>query len=57
MQIRLLIPVGLLLATSATLANALITKEGVGVVEYLVGFAVLVVLLLSAFGVSRRALR
>jgi hypothetical protein len=57
MHVRLLIPVGLLLAASAALANALVTKESVGVVEYIVGFAVLILLLLSAFGVSRRALR
>jgi hypothetical protein len=46
----------LLVAASAALARALVTRHGVGPLEYVVGGVVLALLLLAT-AVSRRALR
>jgi len=57
MQLRPLIFAFLVLAAAATLARALITRDGVGVIEYIVGAAILAVLLVAVFRLSRRAIR
>ena len=56
-RIRTLFVAGVLVAAALALSNALIMRDGVGVVEYVVGVAVVVGLLLTALQVSRRALR
>jgi hypothetical protein len=49
---------GLLLAAAAfSLARALATHDGVGVIEYVVGVALVVVLAAAAFRAGRRAVR
>jgi hypothetical protein len=45
----------ILLAISLSLGQALVTRDGVGVFEYLVGAALLAALLLNALRLSRRA--
>jgi hypothetical protein len=57
MNFRTLVVVGLLVAMAFTLASALITRDGVGAVEWIVGIVVLVGLLLLAGHKSRRALQ
>jgi hypothetical protein len=56
-QRRSLLLAALLLAATVTLASALVTRDGVGAVEYLVGAAVLALLLTAVFRLSRRAIR
>jgi hypothetical protein len=49
---------GLLLAAAAfSLARALVTHDGVGPIEYLVGVVVVVLLGTAAFRAGRRAVR
>jgi drug/metabolite transporter (DMT)-like permease len=57
MNFRTLVVVGLLVAMAFTLASALITRDGVGAVEWIVGIVVVVGLLLLAGHKSRRALQ
>jgi hypothetical protein len=57
MNFRTLVVVGLLAAMAFTLASALITRDGVGAVEWIVGIVVVVGLLLLAGHKSRRALQ
>ncbi|HYZ78778.1 MAG TPA: hypothetical protein VE596_15540 [Gaiellaceae bacterium] len=47
----------LLVAASAALTRELVTRHGVGPLEYAVGGLLLAVLLLTATFISRRALR
>jgi hypothetical protein len=46
----------LLIAASAALTRELVTRNGIGSIEYVVGGVVLAALLLAAAAVSRRAL-
>jgi hypothetical protein len=55
-MIRSLLVAGLLLAVTVWLANALVTRDGVGAGEYVVGAALLAALVLTLFGVSRKAI-
>jgi hypothetical protein len=57
MNFRTLVVVGLLVAMAFTLASALITRDGVGAVEWIVGIVAVVGLLLLAGHKSRRALQ
>jgi uncharacterized membrane protein len=57
MRIATLVMVGLLVAAAITLTQALVTRDGVGIVEYVIGFAVVAGLLYLAFARSRRTLR
>jgi hypothetical protein len=56
MNLRALLMVGLLIAAAFALSRALITHDGVGAVEWVVGVAIVVGLLLLAAQTSRRAL-
>jgi hypothetical protein len=56
MQLRPLILAFLLFAAGVTLTRALITHNGVGVIEYIVGAAILGLLLVAVFRLSRRAI-
>ena len=56
MNLRTLVVVGLLVAAAFALSSALITHDGVGAVEWVVGIAVVLGLLLLAAQKSRRAL-
>jgi hypothetical protein len=57
MQLRPLIFAFLLFAAGVSLTRALITRNGVGVIEYIVGAAILSLLLVAVFRLSRRAIR
>ena len=57
MNFRTLVVIGLLVAMAFTLSSALITRDGVGVIEWIVGIVVVVGLLLLAAQKSRRALQ
>jgi hypothetical protein len=57
MNFRTLVVAGLLVAMAFTLASALITRDGVGAVEWIVGIVAVVGLLLLAGHKSRRALQ
>jgi hypothetical protein len=52
-----LVLAGLFLFAAASLAMELLQRNGVGLVEYLVGVALVAILLLVAFRMSRRAFR
>jgi uncharacterized membrane protein len=54
MKLRTLAVVGLLVAAAFTLSSALITRDGVGAVEWVVGTVIVVGLLLVAAHKSRR---
>ncbi len=56
MKLSTLVLVGLLFAAAFSLTTALMTHDGVGVVEYIVGFAAVAALLALAIQKSRRAL-
>ena len=56
MNLRTLVVVGLLVAAAFALASALVTGDGVGAVEWIVGIVIVVGLLLLAAQKSRRAL-
>ena len=55
MRLRPLIWALLLVAAAFSLAQALVTHDGVGAIEYLVGIAVVVLLAVAAFRAGRRA--
>jgi membrane protein DedA with SNARE-associated domain len=57
MKLRPLIWAGLLVAMAFSLARALVTHDGVGPLEYIVGIAVVVVLAAAALRAGRRAVR
>ena len=57
MKLRPLIWAGLLVAAGFSLARALVTHDGVGPVEYLVGVALVALLVGAAFRAGRRAVR
>jgi hypothetical protein len=57
MQLGRLALVVLLVAATAGLARALVTRDGVGALEYAVGGVLLALLLLGIASTSRRALR
>jgi hypothetical protein len=57
MRLRPLIFVIVLVAMAATVARAAVTRDGVGAFEYITVAAIIAVLLLCAFRLSRRALR
>jgi hypothetical protein len=56
MNFRTFVVVGLLVAMAFSLSSALVTRDGVGAVEWVVGIVVVVGLLLLAAHNSRRAL-
>jgi hypothetical protein len=56
MNLRTVVVVGLLIAAAFALSSALITHDGVGAVEWVVGIVIVVGLLLLAAQKSRRAL-
>jgi hypothetical protein len=55
MQLRPLILAFLLFVAGVSLTRALLTHNGVGVIEYIVGAAILGLLLVAVFRLSRRA--
>ena len=57
MNFRTLVVVGLLVAMAFALSSALITRDGVGAIEWVVGIVVVIGLLLLAAHKSRRALQ
>ncbi len=57
MNFRTLVVVGLLVAMAFALSSALLTRDGVGAVEWVVGIVIVVGLLLLAAQQSRRALQ
>ena len=56
-MMRSLLLAALLIAVAVTLATALVTRDGVGAVEYVVGAALLALLLVALFRVSRGVVR
>lgn len=56
-MMRSLLLAALLIAVAVTLATALVTRDGVEAVEYLVGAALLALLLVALFRVSRGVVR
>ena len=56
MNLRTLVVVGVLIALAFALASALVTHDGVGAVEWIIGIVIVVGLLLLASQKSRRAL-
>jgi hypothetical protein len=56
-MVRSVLLVALIVAVMVTLATALVTRDGVGPTEYVVGAALLVVLLVALFRVSLGAIR
>jgi hypothetical protein len=56
-RIRTLFVVGVLVAAAFALSSALVRHDGVGVFEYITGIAAVLVLLLGALRISRRAVR
>jgi drug/metabolite transporter (DMT)-like permease len=56
MNLRTLVVVGILVAVAFSLSAALITHDGVGAVEWIVGIVIVAGLLLVAAQKSRRAL-
>jgi uncharacterized membrane protein len=56
MQLRALVLALLLAALAFTLASVLMTRDGVGALEYVVGGVLLALLLLALARASRRAL-
>jgi hypothetical protein len=56
MNLRTLVVVGVLIAAAFALSSALVTHDGVGVIEWIVGIVIVVGLLLLAAQKSRRAL-
>ena len=56
MNLRTVVVVGLLIAAAFALSSALITHDGTGAVEWVVGILIVVGLLLLAARKSRRAL-
>jgi hypothetical protein len=56
MNLRTLVVVGLLIAAAFALSSALITHDGAGALEWIVGIVIVVGLLLLATQKSRRAL-
>jgi membrane protein DedA with SNARE-associated domain len=57
MKLRPLIWAGLLVAMAFSLVRALVTHDGVGPLEYIVGVALVVVLAGAALRAGRRAVR
>jgi hypothetical protein len=57
MPIRALLLAALFVAVAFTLIRALVTGEGVGVVEYIAGAAIFFALVLALFELSRRVIR
>jgi hypothetical protein len=55
MRLRPLIWAGILAAVTFSLGRALVTHDGVGPLEYLVGIALVVLLAGAAFRAGRRA--
>lgn len=55
MKLRTLAVVGILIAAAFALSSALVTRDGVGAIEWLVGIVIVVGLLLLAAHKSRRA--
>jgi hypothetical protein len=56
-MMRSLLLAALLIAVAVTLVTALVTRDGVGPVEYVVGAALLALLLVALFRVSRGVVR
>jgi hypothetical protein len=55
MKLRPLIWAGILAAVAFSLGRALVTHDGVGAIEYVVGIALVVLLAGAAFRAGRRA--
>ena len=55
MKLRPLIWAGILAAVTLSLGRALVTHDGIGPLEYLVGIALVVLLAGAAFRAGRRA--
>jgi drug/metabolite transporter (DMT)-like permease len=56
MQLRTIAVVGLLIAAAFALSSALVTHDGVGAIEWIVGIVIVAGLVLLAAQTSRRAL-
>jgi hypothetical protein len=56
MNLRTLVIVSVLIAAAFALSSALVTSDGVGAVEWIIGIVIVVGLLLLAAQKSRRAL-
>jgi hypothetical protein len=56
MRLFSLFVIGVLIAAAVSLASALFTRDGVGALEYVLGFAVVASLLAAALARSRRLL-
>jgi uncharacterized membrane protein len=57
MKVGTIVIVAILVAAAFVLSSALVTRDGVGVVEWVVGIVIVVGLLLLAAQKSRRALQ
>jgi hypothetical protein len=57
MKVGTIVLVAMLVAAAFALSSALVTRDGVGVVEWVVGIVIVVGLLLLAAQKSRRALQ
>jgi lipid-A-disaccharide synthase-like uncharacterized protein len=57
MKVGTIVLVAILVAAAFALSSALVTRDGVGVVEWVVGIVIVVGLLLLAAQKSRRALQ
>jgi lipid-A-disaccharide synthase-like uncharacterized protein len=57
MRLFSLFVTGAMIAAAVSLASALFTRDGVGVLEYVVGFAIVIALLAAAFVRSRSLLQ
>ena len=57
MRLFSLFVIGAMIAAAVSLASALFTRHGVGVLEYVIGFAIVIALLCAAFVRSRSLLQ
>jgi hypothetical protein len=57
MRLFSLFVIGAMIAAAVSLASALFTRHGVGVLEYVIGFAIVIALLCAAFVRSRGLLQ
>jgi hypothetical protein len=57
MRLFSLVVIGAMIAAAVSLASALFTHDGVGLLEYVVGFAIVIALLAAAFVRSRTLLQ
>jgi hypothetical protein len=57
MRLFSLVVIGAMIAAAVSLASALFTHDGVGLLEYVVGLAIVIALLAAAFVRSRTLLQ